>query len=158
MVEGNLNTTNLLLGIMAAVSVLEALVIIGLGVMGYLAYSKTMRVVTDIEQRHVAPLMARVNSLMTTVDGVVADVRGITAKVGAQTERVDSAIRSTIDRVDETADRVKHSVAARVQRIAGLARGVRVAVDTLLHRNGHNGRYGTGPQSPYKGTQETTHG
>jgi hypothetical protein len=36
--EANLATTNLLLGIMAAVSVLEALVIIGIGVAGYLVY------------------------------------------------------------------------------------------------------------------------
>ncbi len=32
--EGNLGTTNLLLGIMAAVSVLEALLLIGVGVAG----------------------------------------------------------------------------------------------------------------------------
>src|SRR5262245_22793641 len=117
MVEGNLTTTNLLLGIMAAVSVLEGLVIIALGIMGYRAYSRTMGLVKDVEERHVAPLMARVNGLMTTVDGVVADVRGITSRVGAQAERVDSAITTTIDRVDETADRVRNSVAARMQRV-----------------------------------------
>ena len=159
MVEGNLNTTNLLLGIMAAVSVLEGLVIIALGIMGYRAYSTTMAMVKNIEDRHIAPLMTRVNTLMTTVDGVVADVRGITAKVGAQTERVDTAIKSTIDRVDETADRVRNSVAARVQRMAGLARGVRVAVDTMLHGNGNNGhgRTATGQTTSHT-AGETTHG
>ena len=35
---GELGTTNLLLGIMAAVSVLEALVIIGIGVAGFMVY------------------------------------------------------------------------------------------------------------------------
>ena len=42
MVEGNLNTTNLLLGIMAAVSVLEALLIVGLAIMGWKLYRQTM--------------------------------------------------------------------------------------------------------------------
>ena len=40
--SGELGTTNLLLGIMAAVSVLEALVVIGIGVAGFLAYRKVM--------------------------------------------------------------------------------------------------------------------
>lgn len=162
MVEGNLDTTNLLLGIMAAVSVLEALVIVGLAVMGYRAYSTTMQMVQDIEQRHVAPLVAKVNSLMATVDGVVADVKGITSRVGAQTERVDSAIRSTIDRVDETADHVRTSVAERMQRVVGVMRGVRVAMDTLFHAgNGHNehgGHWTRRHQTTSQTAGETTHG
>lgn len=161
MAEGNLDTTNLMLGIMAAVSVLEALVIIAFGVMAYKAYSRTMQMVRDVETRHVAPLMAKVNSLMTTVDGVVADVKGITARVGAQTDRVDSAIRSTIDRVDETADHVRSSVAQRVQRVVGVMRGVRVAMDTLFHAdNGHNGgRQGTrNHDSTSQAAGETRHG
>jgi len=36
--EGNLGTTNVILGIMAAVSVLEALLLVGVGVAGYLVY------------------------------------------------------------------------------------------------------------------------
>src|SRR5262245_1926860 len=107
MIDGNLNTTNLLLAIMAAVSVLEGLVIIGIGVMAYRAYSTAMKTVRYIEERQIAPLTARVHALMSTVDGVLADVKGITSRVGAQTERVDSAIRTTIDRVDVTADRVR---------------------------------------------------
>ena len=38
----NLDTTNLLLGIMAAVSVLEAILLIGLGVMAYRLYGRTI--------------------------------------------------------------------------------------------------------------------
>ncbi len=38
--SGELGTTNLLLGIMAAVSVLEALVIIGMGVAGFMVYGR----------------------------------------------------------------------------------------------------------------------
>ena len=38
--SGELATTNVILGIMAAVSVLEALVIVGMGVAGFRAYRK----------------------------------------------------------------------------------------------------------------------
>lgn len=136
MVEGNLNTTNLLLGIMAAVSVLQAVVLVAVGVMGYKAYAAAMLKIKEIEERQIAPLTARVHALMTTVDGVLADVKGITSKVGAQTDRVDTAIRSTIDRVDETADRVRTSVASRIGRVMSVAHGVRSAVESLFS-NGH---------------------
>lgn len=138
MIDGNLDTTNLLLGIMAAVSVLEALLLVAVGVMTWKLYVQTMRAVRDLEQRQIAPLVARVNALMGTVDGILNDVRAITSRVGEQTERVNTAITSTIDRVDETAGRVRTSVAHRVQRVLGLMQGVRAAFGTLF--NGHSRR------------------
>jgi methyl-accepting chemotaxis protein len=133
MVEGNLDTTNLLLGILAAVSVLEALLLLGIGFMAWKLYGQTMQTVREIEQRQIAPLVTKVNTLMGTVDGILVDVKGITSRVGAQTERVNSAISTTIDRVDETADRVKHSLAFRVNRVLGLVSGVRAAVGSVMN-------------------------
>ena len=135
MPEANLDTTNRLLGIMAAVSVLEALLLIAVGVMAWKLYSQAVQAVHEIEQRQVAPLRARVEALMGTVDGILVDVKRVTATVGAQTERVNSAITTTIDRVDETADRVKHSVSYRMGRVRGVVQGARAAVGSLL--NGH---------------------
>src|SRR3954469_17981456 len=94
-----LGTTNLLLGIMAAVSVLEALVIIGIGVAGYMGYKKVITLVDGLETRQVAPAMARVNA-------IIDDVKDVAAKGKAETVRVDTAIHDTIDRIDDTADRV----------------------------------------------------
>ena len=62
MIEGNLNTTNLLLGIMAAVSVLEALLLIAVGVMAFKLYRQTLETVREIEQRQVAPLAAKLRA------------------------------------------------------------------------------------------------
>ncbi len=123
---GELGTTNLLLGIMAAVSVLEALVIIGIGVAGYMAYSKVMAMVTDLEVRHVAPAMARVNAILD-------DVKDVSAKVKEETTRVDHAIHNTIDRIDDTADRVRSNVRAKTSALVGFVRGLRVAIEGLLH-------------------------
>ena len=62
--SAELGTTNLLLGIMAAASVLEALVIIGMGIAGFMAYRRVMVLVDGIETRQVAPAMARVNAIL----------------------------------------------------------------------------------------------
>ena len=124
--SGELGTTNLLLGIMAAVSVLEALVIIGIGVAGFLAYRKVMVLIDGIEARQVAPAMARVNAILD-------DVKAVSAKVKAETERVDQAIHSTMGRIDDTADRVRSNVRARTSRFVGFVRGLRVALEGMLH-------------------------
>jgi hypothetical protein len=123
---GNLGTTNLLLGIMALVSVLEALVLIGAGVAGYILYKRVMELVAGLEQRQLAPAMTRVNAILD-------DVREVTAKVKAETERVDTAIHTTMDRLDDTADRVKYRVRAKTSRLVGFIRGVRVAIEGILH-------------------------
>ena len=132
---GNLDTTNLLLGIMAAVSVLEALLLIGVGVMAYRLYGQAMRTIRDIEARQIAPLMARVDALMTRVDTILADVKDVTARVTNRAERVDAAIRHTMGRVDGTAGRVRSSVSSRVNRVLTLVHTARAAVDGFLHHS-----------------------
>lgn len=122
-----LDTTNVLLGIMAAVSVLEALLIIGIGIGGYMVYSRVMNLVSGIEERQVAPAMARVTSILD-------DLKVVTEKVKDEAERVDTAIRTTMDRVDDTADRVRSNVRAKTSRIVGIVRGARVALEHILSR------------------------
>ena len=127
----NLDTTNMWLGIMAAVSVLEALLLIGLGVGGFMMYRRVMTLVADLETRQVAPLREK-------VDGILVDVKTITARVSQQTERVDHAISGTMDRVDETAERMKHTVRDRVAHATGVVRGVRAVIMSLLGSEGRN--------------------
>jgi len=123
---GNLATTNLLLGIMAAVSVLEALVILGIGAAAFMIYRRVMELVNGIETRQVAPAMARVNAILD-------DVKQISSKVKDETERVDVAIHRTIERVDDTADRVRSTVRAKTSWFVGVIRGLRVAIEEVLH-------------------------
>jgi hypothetical protein len=119
---GNLDTTNLLLGVMAVVSVLEAAVLIGVGVMGYRLYTQATRTMREVEARQIAPLVARINALMTRADAILGDVKDVTSRVSNRTERVDTAIRNTTS-----------SVSSRVQRVLTLVHSARAAVDGFLH-------------------------
>jgi hypothetical protein len=123
--EAQLGTTNLLLGIMAAVSLLQALLLIGAGIVGWTLYQRVTALMADLEQRHVVPVMSTVNAILD-------DVRGVTSTVKEETNRVDYALRSTIHRVDDTADRVRSNVRAKTSRVVGFVRGVRVAIETML--------------------------
>ena len=114
-----------MLGIMAAVSVLQAIVLIGVAIAAFMAYRRIMALVNDLEARQIAPLRER-------VDGILADVRSVTSRVSHQTERVDHAIAGTMDRVDTTAERVKSSVREKVYQATGVVRGVRAVIMSLL--------------------------
>src|SRR4051812_14266784 len=124
--QADLSTTNLLLGIMAVVSVLEALVVVGIGVAGWMMYRQGVGLVKWVEQRHNAPLRARGGALF-------ADVQGGNAKDREEPDRVDQAIRTTMDRVDDTADRVRANVRAKTSRVVGFVRGIRAVIEEILH-------------------------
>jgi hypothetical protein len=60
-------------------------------------------------------------------------VKVVSAKVKEETERVDQAIHTTMDRIDDTADRVRTNVRAKTSRVVGFVRGLRVALEGMLH-------------------------
>ena len=75
----DLTTTNVLLGIMAAVSLLEALALLALIGGGLLLYRRMTRLIAGIEERQVTPVTARVNAILDDVKGVTGVVNEVTA-------------------------------------------------------------------------------
>jgi hypothetical protein len=113
-VEASLGTTNVFLGIMAFTSALEALIIIGVGIAlivmyrrANAVYREVMDVIRQMDARHVAPAMVRVNAILD-------DVKDVTATVKRETDNVDHAIRTTKGRV------------------VGIAKGAGMALRALL--------------------------
>jgi len=127
----NLDTTNMWLAIMAIVSLLEALLLVGIGIGAFLAYRRVMQLVTDLEARQIAPVREK-------VDAILGDVKAVTARVSQQTERVNHAISDTMERVDDTAGRVTGTVRDKVSHAVGMVRGIRAVVMSVL---GHDGRH-----------------
>ena len=88
----DLARTNMFLGIMAAVSLLQALSIIGILVAGALVVRRVLRLMTVIEQQHVAPTAKRVNAILD-------DVKQVTSTVREDAGRVDRVIDWLLERV-----------------------------------------------------------
>jgi pyrimidine operon attenuation protein/uracil phosphoribosyltransferase len=86
----DLATTNLLLGIMAAVSLLEALMLVGLFAGVFVLYRRLMRTVADLESKHVAPASARINAILD-------DVKTVTSVVSDAAYSTNSAVHSGLD-------------------------------------------------------------
>jgi hypothetical protein len=123
--SGSLETTNLLLGIMAAVSLLEAIALATVGIMTFRLYRRATNAAETIESRHLAPLAAQLSA-------VLDDLKEITTTVKADTERVEHAIQDTIVRIDDTADRMRTNVRVKTRHVVGLVRGVRAAIEEIL--------------------------
>jgi hypothetical protein len=123
--SGNLGTTNLFLAVMAAASVIEAILMVGVSIAAFMIYRRVTDLVTGLEARHVAPAMRRVNAILD-------DVQRVSAQLREETERVDHAIRNTMDRVDDTAERVRSNLRAKTSWVVGAIRGLRVAIEGVL--------------------------
>jgi hypothetical protein len=123
--DANLATTNWMLGIMAAVSVLEAIVLVGVGIAAFVVYRRISELIAGLENRQIAPAMTRLNAILE-------DLKTVSATVKQETERVDHAIRTTMDRVDDTADRVRSNVRAKASWLVAVLRGLRVAIEEAL--------------------------
>ena len=85
-----LATTNVLLGVMAAVSVLEALALVGLLVGGAVFYRRLLHALSDIEDRHLAPAATRVHAILD-------DVKSVTSKVRGEADRFERFVRWSSD-------------------------------------------------------------
>ena len=78
----DLTTTNVLLGILATVSVLEALAVVGLLASGFIVFRRLMKLIDSIDERRVAPAAAKVNEILD-------DVKHITGVASRAAERAD---------------------------------------------------------------------
>src|SRR5262249_24243799 len=108
----DLTTTNILLGILAAVSVVELAMLIGAGVMGLRMYREMTDQIRTMEQRHVAPMVAQAMPLLAegktlAQEGkVLAEeartlmqtAQRIALRVEHSTSRMDEAVQQTMNK------------------------------------------------------------
>ena len=131
----SLATTNVWLGILAVVSLLEFLMIAAAGLLGYRMYKQAMTTIETVERVHIAPLHAR-------VDGILDDVQMVTAKLKHAQESVSDALKQ----VAGTGTMVAGAVRTKTWPIIGIIQGIRTAANTVI-KNGKHGHppahYGT---------------
>jgi uncharacterized protein YoxC len=135
----DLTTTNVLLGIMAAVSLLEALALIGAGVMGLRLYRQLTEQMQVLETRHVQPLRlqaealsAQAQQILQNVQPILQTVNRIADRVEHSTNRVDAAVDNTVHRAEVAVDRVHGGVRKTAGTVIGVVRGMRTAIETFL--------------------------
>ena len=132
----NLTTTNMWLGILAVVSLLEFVIIAVAGVFAFKMYRQAMTTIQTIERVHIAPLRAR-------VDGILDEVQTVTNKVKHAQESVSDALRQ----VAGTGSMVAGAVKSKTWPIVGIIQGLKSVANTVMKNGKHDdppvARYGT---------------
>lgn len=128
----DLFTTNVLLGIIAAVQVAFLLGTLVALLKLRSTVSQVQATVRDLEREHVRPLKAQ-------AERILADVARISARVEAQTKRVDESVSSTLDVAERQVRRVKTAVDAVARETSAVATGFRAAVAAVTRQARTNG-------------------
>jgi hypothetical protein len=128
MTESSFATTNVLLGIMAAVSVIEIIVLVAAGIFGYRAYSRVMQTVDSLEARHVAPLTARTLAILD-------DVKSVTARAESTAGSLEKQISEGARRAGEMARRGRSGATRVWQQVENVRIAARETVASLLGRS-----------------------
>jgi len=129
-----LETTNVWLGIIAIVSVLQILALGTVACFAYLLYSRAMKVLNELETRHVAPLTARVHEVLDEVQQVTTRVRDAEDKV-----------RDKIRQAATVGSLAEEAVKTRSWPIVGIVRAIRAGAETLLARRERRRAQGLSP-------------
>ena len=98
----DLTTTNVLLGILAAVSVLEAMAVLGVFLGAAFIYHRLMKTIDGIESRHLAPATVRVNAILDDIKSVTSTVKDETSRLNQLLDWILGAIGRRRERRDET--------------------------------------------------------
>jgi hypothetical protein len=115
-----LQTTNVFVGIIAVVSLLQLLLLVAALVVGYRAYAAARARLDVLERQSVSPLL-------NSATDILSDLKAMTSRLNARTARVDQTMRDTGERVNDTADRVKSRVRSKVMPFLAFLREVREA-------------------------------
>ena len=100
---GSVATTNVLIGVMAAMSVLQTMLIVGAGIAAFSLYRRVVTLIDDVDPREIRQAVTKVNEVL-------------------------DAVRSTVD----TAEAIGSGVQAKARWLSRVGRGLSVFVVELL--------------------------
>ncbi len=109
----DLETLTRWIAIIAVASAVQALLLLGGAVAGFIAWRRAMRSIEQIEERHIAPISARLAE-------VVEDVHDVTSRI----RHADDTMRHKLQEVGGAARFAKDVLAERMWPAVGMMRAV----------------------------------
>ena len=140
MFDSSLGTTNLLLGIIAAVSVLQIVLLAGVAVAAWKVYVRSVDALAGARQQ-IEPVVARVAELAERVDGITDDVKNVTSRVASATVLAESAVATAAAVVGYGLGGATAAAARKTLRLYGVARGLRAAYRAFVRPKAERGSF-----------------
>lgn len=119
----DLSTTNVWLGMLAIISLMQFLMVCVAGVLGYRVYRRAVTTLETVERVHVAPLRARTDAILDQVERVVD-----------RTRQAQDSVSDAFRHVTGTGSAVAGAVRSKAWPILGIIQGLRSAAAVV--RNG----------------------
>jgi hypothetical protein len=120
MTPADLGMTNGWLAVLAIVSVVQLLIVVGLLVGAWRFYHRIETAVDRITREHVAPVSARAHQVLDEFEDVMTRVQAI-----------DDGMRRTLSRVGDGVNLATSAVRGRFWPVVGIMRGLKVGLATL---------------------------
>lgn len=122
------------LGVIAAATLVMALIQVSVIIYGWMLARKMARIVTDIERD--------MTSIMQNLNAMARDAARATALAAVQVDRVDKLFSDLSLRVEQTAATVQKTIIAPLRQGAAVVAGVKAAVAVLRHLSKRSGSSG----------------
>jgi len=123
----DLTWTNTWLGILAAISLIQFLIMCVAGVLAYRMYQKAMTTIETVERVHIAPLRARVDSLLDQVQQMTEKVR-----------YAQESISDALHHVTGTGSAVAGAVKSKAWPLIGIFQGLKSVATTMMGNGRHD--------------------
>lgn len=129
----DLTMTNVWLGVLAVISLIQFLMICAAGFFAFRLYKQAMTTIETVERVHIAPLRARADGLLDQVELMVAKVK-----------HTQDSVADAFRHVTGTGSAVADAVKSKTWPIVGIIQGLKSAASVVI-RNGRkdaDGPYG----------------
>jgi hypothetical protein len=123
----DLTMTNVWLGILAVISLIEFLMIAAAGLLAYKAYKQMLNVVETVERVHIAPLRARVDALLDEVEVITGKVR-----------HAQDSVAAALHTATHAGSMIAGSMKSKTWPVIGMIRSVRTVAAALMEKNGRH--------------------
>ena len=96
--ETQLATTNWLLGVMAIAAVLEAMIVVALGIAAVMAIRQVSQAVKRLDAEQVTPALGKVNAILDDMKGVSGTVKDRAGRFDSIVHAVSAAFQMLLGR------------------------------------------------------------
>jgi hypothetical protein len=122
----DLGTTNVWLAVIAIVSLVQLLLVVGLVVAAIGFFRRIEKTIDRITEQHIAPISARANKVMDDVEDVMARVQSF-----------DDGMRRTLSKVGAGVSVATLTIGSRFWPVVGVLKGLKAGLASLKRAPGN---------------------
>lgn len=128
--NGDLHTTNVILAIIAAVALVEGVLLVAAGVALIAGYRRLVKLADHLATVSEDLVSRQLPAVVTRVNAILDDVKSVSAVVKEDTAWADRSVRATINHIDD----IRSNVRTKTSNFRTAFRALRFVVSAIAGR------------------------